>query len=228
MKSEANLTGNMTRKEYNQRIKAQRESVQMVQGNVGALRASLADKRQALSTINAVLRRDNQQRASIKAQRDAVLDTAKRWEIKLDGFRDELRKELAREKPSREYIDACNGWIGETLATLRYWHDKQAGIDASIDRQIAVRCLSLDAVQDIKAQRNATQRDIDSITKTLEFIAVKREAIDAIDALELTLTIQRETHRVAVRDEKKQVKKDKDFAKWLARKQAKEAATYTP
>ena len=195
--------------------------------SVDSAKLELATKRTQLSQIKAAIRRDSQTRQNIASQAASVAANIATLTSTVKGLDSEIIKEQSTNGfASLAHLSQLRQWRDRDVGMLVYWQEKHAAIKDTIARQTMQRCLSQTALNDLRRQAAALQSAISGLVAFLESVAIHHDAIDAIDALEISTALLKEAHRSEVVASRKDAKKQADFLKWLERKRIKEAATH--
>ena len=194
---------------------------------VDSAKLELATKRTQLSQIKAAIRRDSQTRQNIASQAMSIAANIATLTSTVKGLDGEIIKEQSTNGfTSLAHLNQLRQWRERDAGMLVYWQEKHAAIKDAIVRQTMQRCLSQAALNDLRRQAAALQSGISGLVAFLESVAIRHDAIDAIDALEISTALLKEAHRSEVVASRKDAKKQADFLKWLERKRIKEAATH--
>lgn len=195
--------------------------------SVDSAKLELATKRTQLSQIKAAIRRDSQTRQNIASQAMSIAANIATLTSTVKGLDGEIIKEQSTNGfTSLAHLSQLRQWRERDAGMLVYWQEKHAAIKDAIVRQTMQRCLSQAALNDLRRQAAALQSGISGLVAFLESVAIHHDAIDAIDALELSTALLKEAHRSEAVASRKDAKKQADFLKWLERKRLKEAATH--
>ena len=195
--------------------------------SVDSAKLELATKRTQLSQIKAAIRRDSQTRQNIASQAMSIAANIATLTSTVKGLDGEIIKEQSTNGfTSLAHLNQLRQWRERDAGMLVYWQEKHAAIKDAIVRQTMQRCLSQTALNDLRRQAAALQSAISGLVAFLESVAIRHDAIDAIDALEISTALLKEAHRSEVIASRKDAKKQADFLKWLERKRIKEAATH--
>ena len=193
--------------------------------SVDSAKLELATKRTQLSQIKAAIRRDSQTRQNIASQAMSIAANIATLTSTVKGLDADIGKEQGSGFTSMAHLNQLRQWRDRDAGMLVYWQEKQDNVKDTIARQTMQRCLSQTALNDLRRQAAALQSAISGLVAFLESVAIKHDAIDAIDALEISTALLKEAHRSEVVASRKDAKKQADFLKWLERKRLKEAAT---
>lgn len=193
--------------------------------SVDSAKLELSTKRTQLSQIKAAIRRDSQIRQNIASQAMSIAANIATLTSAVKGLEGDIGKEQGSGFTSMAHLSQLRQWRDRDRATLVYWQEKQDSVKDAIVRQTMQRCLSQAALNDLRRQAAALQSAISGLVAFLESVAIRHDAIAAVDALEISTALLKEAHRSEVVASRKDAKKQADFLKWLERKRLKEAAT---